>query len=109
RARNASFERSSQFRVRGHQFFIRRKVKELFSISSPLGFGATVRRYAKFGTGGWETLDVDFRSSRLIRGVRNPFAVRRELSLLLVKGCLQERKCLTVSRHRQYPNIKLSL
>src|SRR6476646_947768 len=87
---NAGLEHRSLLYVHYHQLFVSAKVKELFSISPPLRLGTAARRYPPLTTGGRKSLDVNFRSSRLIRGIGKPFSIRRELSLLFVEDCLQE-------------------
>src|SRR5215813_3788941 len=98
---NTCFECGSQPHIHCHEFSIGGKVEKLLSISSPFWLGTTIGRYPPLATRGRECLNIDLRTPRFIRSIGNPFSVRRELGLLFVEGCLQERNWLPLSCHRQ--------
>src|SRR5215813_11729926 len=87
---NASLECRSCLHVDCHEFPIGGNVEKLVAVTPPLGLAATASRNPKFAARGRKSLYVDFRCSRLVRRVCDPFSIRGELGLLLVEFRLQK-------------------
>src|SRR5947199_2527550 len=74
-----------------HQFPVGRQVEQLSSVAAPSRLGAALGRDLPFASQRWERLDVDLRSTRLVRYVCDPLDVWRKLALTLVELTVKYR------------------
>jgi hypothetical protein len=65
-----------------HESAIQRDVEQFLTITAPTYLTAAVRGNGPLVSGAGERLDVSLNAARLIRLVRDPLAVRRELPVL---------------------------
>src|SRR5262249_40226614 len=83
------------------------EVEDFFPVPPPAGLCTAVGGDPPLGGGDGEGLDVDLRTSRLIRYVRDPPAVRRERAERLAERSLEERGGLPIARERKNPELGL--
>jgi hypothetical protein len=80
-----------------HEPAIQCDVEQFLPITPPTHLTAAVRGNLPPVSGAGERLDVDLNAARFIRLVRDSLAVRRELRLLFVEICLDDREWFSVS------------
>src|SRR5262249_20130212 len=89
----------------GHQPAVETDIEDLPTVGTPAGLSTAIRGYPRLATRPWKRLHVNLKSSRFVRAVGDPFAVRRELSVALFETCLHDRKRFLLTGERQRPNV----
>src|SRR5207245_1449128 len=87
----------------GHEPSIECDVKQFLSVPPPADLRAAIRGNLQLAAGTWKRLDEYFDSARFVRLIRNPFSVRRELSVPFFKRRLHNWKRFWLSAYGQGP------
>src|ERR1017187_1062702 len=81
----------------GHHSSVRRNIEQLAAVASPAWHNPAAGGNGHLSAGSHERLNVHLDASRLVRLVRDPSTIARNLPKFLVEWRLHDRKRLTVA------------
>src|SRR5689334_24955163 len=75
-----------------HELAIERNVEQLVTIRPPAHLSTATAGNLQLATGTWKGLDPNFHSARLVRLIRDPLSIARELTIPLFEVGLNDRQ-----------------
>ena len=84
-------------------------IEQLSAVTTPPWSQATIGRHLPLAAPVWERSYIDLRASGFGGRVREPFPIRRDLSILLQKLRVEEGNGLSIASQRKHPEIGTGL
>src|SRR6266446_8385967 len=89
-----------------HESVIQSDIEQFLSVLAPAYLSATINRdWSPLATGTGKWLNINFKRARLVRLVRDPLSIGRELCILFIEVRLNDREWLSLSIQWQCPDV----